>query len=139
MGEIVEYGKVTLEALGRLKTRYQQPYSHAHDTMNDLHSLSSIASQLSEIRSLLSVRSDTNSSSVAPSFNRPPPAIKEGSSSPLSHVNPGYPPMRTKRRRNSHSLSPSRTGRSIFQSGWYDPSISLSTYRNDLQANETLR
>jgi hypothetical protein len=111
--KIAGYGKVTIEALGRLETRFQRFDSDEHENSR---SLSSIASQLSRIESLLSVGPGTDSSSVAPSFAKPLPLVRRGSISSLYPTCSGVPPL-SGSRRNSLSSSPIGVGQSaIFKS-----------------------
>ncbi|KFY95329.1 hypothetical protein V500_02834 [Pseudogymnoascus sp. VKM F-4518 (FW-2643)] len=54
VGEATSYGKVTVEALSRLESLIEAPKSYEQDALNTSRSLSSIASTVSRIESLVS-------------------------------------------------------------------------------------
>lgn len=101
--EIAAHGKVTMEALGRLEIRFHQ---FGSDKRENSRSLSSIASQLSRIESLLSVGPGTDSRSTDPGYTYPPPLVRRGSTSSLYRTCSGLPPERSGSPRNSRPSSP---------------------------------
>lgn len=106
MDEIAEYGKVTVDALGRLETRFHQPESFEYKTLHTSRSWGSIASQLSRIESLLSVGQGT------PNSIRPRGLSRTGSASSLHSAYSASPLTRSESRRHSISSSPTRASKS---------------------------
>jgi hypothetical protein len=93
--EVAGYGKVTVEALGRLETRLPHPDSNDFE-MRTSRSFSSIGSQLSRIESLLSTVS----------VKKPSQLPRNGSMSSLHSTNLDFPEIRSGSRRDSTSPSP---------------------------------
>ncbi|KAH8592561.1 hypothetical protein B0O99DRAFT_234303 [Bisporella sp. PMI_857] len=82
VGEATGYGKVTVEALSRLETMMETPKTYELDALNTSRSLSSIASAVSRIESLVSQQFRPSSPAWPPSpANSFPPAGFDASSS----------------------------------------------------------
>lgn len=119
--EIAEYGKVTVEALGRLETQSQQLESREFE-MQTSRSFSSISSQLSRIETFLFSGSGPISSPVPQKPFNPPRIRRTGSTSSLCSTHSASH-MISESRRNSISSSPIRATQDIFQVGGYDYSF----------------
>ena len=120
VNEIAEYGKVTVEALERLESRYERARSSTpeHKKLDTPRSLDSIASQLSRIESLLSVGPGSASSSVAPKSSKLPRLRRTGSTSSWHSTHSTSAIMASESRKNSFSSWPIKTSTNIFQRSW---------------------
>jgi hypothetical protein len=104
--EIVDYGVVTVKALGRLECRYERTNTPEHEVLHTSRSLSSIASQLSRVESPLSVGAGSASSPVAPTYAGLPGLARTGSTSSLYGIYSDSPVMASGSRWNSTSELP---------------------------------
>jgi len=112
VNEIAEYGMVTVEGFGRLDSRYVMARPDALELKN-LHivrSLSSIASQLSRIESLLYIKPCSTSSPVAPKFMK---TERTGSNSSNHSAYSAPPVMISESWRYSSSLWPITASKNI--------------------------